>query len=294
MNTVGKSPSERPTIYRNFEVQPVSGALGAEICGIDLSQNLNDEVIADLRKALLDHLVILVRDQKMSPRQLIDFARRFGELEEHDFVKGMDEYPEIIRILREADEKGMNFGGVWHSDVTHQEKPALGSILYAVEVPPLGGDTLFANQYLAYETLSSGMRDLLDGLVAVHTAEGPFGPQGRSNTNWRNMQVETSEKALEQREHPVVRTHPETGRKGLFVNGTFTVRFKNMTRKESRPLLRFLFKHASQEAFTCRFRWQRGSVAFWDNRSLMHYALGDYSGHRREMLRVTISGDRPY
>ncbi|MGY8694405.1 MAG: TauD/TfdA dioxygenase family protein [Verrucomicrobiia bacterium] len=288
------SSSNRPTQYRHFEARPVSGALGTEIAGVDLSQDLSDETIEDLRQALLDHLVIFVRDQKLSPRQQIDFARRFGELEEHDFVKGMAEYPEIIRILREADEKGMNFGGVWHSDVTHQEKPALGSILYALDVPPFGGDTLFANQYLAYETLSLGMREMLDGLTAVHTAEGPFGPQGRSKSNWRNMEVETSEKALEQMEHPVVRTHPETGRKGLFVNGTFTVRFKNMTRKESRSLLRFLFKHASQEAFTCRFRWEPGSVAFWDNRSVMHYALGDYTGHRREMLRVTVSGDRPF
>ncbi len=289
-----ESPGHRNTAYRNFEVAPISGALGAEVQGVDLSQKLADETVEDLRAALLDHLVIFFREQSLTPQQQIDFSRQFGELEEHDFVKGTEEHPEIIRILKEADEKGMNFGGVWHSDVTHQKSPALGSVLYAVEVPPFGGDTLFANQYVAYETLSSGMREMLDGLTAIHTAEGPFGPHGRSLTNWRNMDVETSEKALEQTEHPVVRTHPETGRKGLFINGTFTVRFKNMTRRESMPLLRFLLKHASREAFTCRFRWARGSVAFWDNRSVMHYALNDYTGHRREMLRVTISGDRPY
>lgn len=285
---------ERECAYRNFEAKPVSGALGAEISGIDLSSEASDEAIAEIRQALLDHLVVFFRDQSLTPEQQIAFARRFGELEEHDFVKGMKDFPEIIRILREADENGMNFGGVWHSDVTHQEQPALGSILYGVDVPPYGGDTLFANQYLAYDTLSKGMREMLDELVAVHTAEGPFGPEGRSKTYWKNMEVETSEKALAQMEHPVVRTHPETGRKGLFLNGTFTVRFKNMTRKESMPLLRFLFKHASQEAFTCRFRWQKGSIAFWDNRSVMHYALNDYTGYRREMHRVTIAGDRPY
>jgi taurine dioxygenase len=247
-----------------------------------------------VRQALLDHLVIFFRDQNLEPAQQIAFSRRFGELDEHDFVKGMEGYPELIRLVREADEEGMNFGGVWHSDVTHMECPALGSVLYAVDVPPFGGDTLFANQYLAYETLSPGMKEMLDGLTAIHSAEGPFGPQGRSKSNWKNMQVETSEKALIEVQHPVVRTHPETGRKGLFVNGTFTLRFKGWTGAESEPLLKFLFRHASQEAFTCRFRWQRGSVAFWDNRSVMHFALNDYNGYRREMLRSTIAGDRPY
>jgi len=277
----------------SIQATPIAGALGAEITGVNLAEELSDEVIAQIRQALLDHLVIFFRDQQLTPEQQIAFARRFGSLEEHDFVKGLPEHPEIIRVIREADETSKNFGGNWHSDVTHQECPALGSVLYAVDVPSHGGDTLFANQYLAYESLSPGMKRMLAGLTGVHTARGPFGPEGRSNTNWRNMQVETSEKALEEMEHPVIRTHPETGRKCLFVNKTFTVRFKDMTEEESAPLLDQLFAHASQEPFTCRFKWTKGAVAFWDNRAVLHYALNDYSGHRREMHRVAISGDRP-
>ena len=279
--------------YRHFQAVPISGALGAEIRGVTLSQELTDEVISEIRQALIDHLVIFFRDQNLSPETQIAVARRFGPLEEHDFVRGLADHPQVIRVVREADEKGMNFGGGWHSDVTHQERPALGSLLYAVDVPPFGGDTLFANQYLAYETLSPGMQRMLDGMTAIHTARGPFGPQGRSKTNWRNMQVEVSEKALDEMEHPVVRTHPESGRKALFVNRTFTVRFKDMTEAESRPLLEFLFAHASNERFTCRFHWTRHAAAFWDNRCVLHFALNDYEGYRREMHRVTVSGDRP-
>ena len=277
-----------------LEIQPIAGNCGAEIDGVDLSSNLSDETIQAIRQALLDHLVIFFRGQSLTPENQIAFARRFGPLETHDFVKGMEAYPEIIRVVREADETTMNFGGAWHSDVTHQECPAMGSVLYAIDVPPFGGDTLFANQYLAYETLSSGMKELLGGLSAIHTARGPFSPTGRSKDNWKNMQVETSEKAYEETEHPVIRTHPETGRKMLFVNRTFTVRFKDMTEEESQPLLEYLFRHASHERFTCRFRWTKGAVAFWDNRAVLHHAIGDYSGHRREMHRVAISGDRPY
>ena len=272
---------------------PIAGALGAEITGVNLAEDLSDETIGEIRQALLDYQVIFFRDQELTPEQQIAFARRFGPLEEHEFVKGMPDYPEIIRVVREADETSMNFGGAWHSDVTHQECPALGSVLYAVEVPPVGGDTLFANQHLAYEALSTGMKRMLDGLTAIHSARGPFAPEGRSKSNWKNMQVQTSEKAYDEMEHPVVRTHPETGRKMLFVNRTFTIRFKDMTEQESAPLLEFLFRHASHERFTCRFRWTQGAVAFWDNRAVLHHALGDYSGHRREMHRVAISGDRP-
>ena len=276
-----------------LEITPIAGALGAEISGVSLSVELSEEVIAEIRQALLDHLVIFVRDQQITPEQHLAFSRRFGPLEEHDFVKGLPDHPEIIRVIREADETSLNFGGAWHSDVTHQESPALGSILYAIDVPPAGGDTLFANQYLAYETLSPGMKKMLDGMTAVHTARGPFGPQGRSKANWKNMQVTPSEKALDETVHPVIRTHPETGRKALFVNKTFTVRFSDMTEEESQPLLNYLFQHGHREQFTCRFRWQKNSIAFWDNRAALHFALNDYTGHRREMHRVTVSGDHP-
>jgi taurine dioxygenase len=272
----------------------IAGSLGAEISGVSLAENLSDETVHEIRQALLEHLVVFFRDQTLTPEQQIAFARRFGPLEEHDFVKGMQDYPEIIRVVKEADETTLNFGGAWHSDVTHQQCPALGSVLYAIDVPPYGGDTLFSNQYLAYETLSSGMKEMLDGMIAIHTARGPFAPDGRSKGNWKNMQVETSERAYEEMEHPVIRTHPETGRKLLFVNRTFTTRFKDMTEQESAPLLEYLFRHASQERFTCRFRWTPGAVAFWDNRAVLHYALNDYTGYRREMHRVAISGDRPF
>ena len=274
-------------------IKPIAGALGAEIGGVDLSSELSSDTIQEIRNALLAHLVIFFRDQSLTPQDQIAFARRFGELEQHDFVKGMPEHPEIIRVVREADESTMNFGGTWHCDVTHQECPAMGSVLYGVDVPPAGGDTLFANQYLAFESLSAGMQRMLEGLTAVHTARGPFAPGGRSASNWKNMEVETSEKALNEMEHPVVRTHPETGRKLLFVNRTFTIRFKGMTERESKPLLEQLFQHASHEQFTCRFQWTPGAVAFWDNRAVLHYALNDYAGYRREMRRVAISGDRP-
>lgn len=272
----------------------IAGSLGAEIHGVSLADDLRDETIAEIRQALLENLVVFFRDQDLTPEQQIAFARRFGPLEVHDFVQGMEKYPEIIRVVKEADETTMNFGGAWHADVTHQECPALGSILYALDVPPYGGDTLFSNQYLAYETLSPGMQRMLEGLTAIHSARGPFAPEGRSKNNWKNMKVITSDKAYEETEHPVIRTHPETGRQMLFINRTFTIRFKDMTEQESKPLLEYLFNHASHERFTCRFRWTPGAVAFWDNRAVLHYALNDYTGYRREMHRVAISGDRPY
>ena len=255
---------------------------------------MDDEVIHQIRQALLDNLVIFFRDQGLTPDQQVNFSKRFGSLDEHDFIRGLPEHPEILRLVREADEEGHNFGGGWHSDVTYQAEPSLGSVLYALDVPPVGGDTLFANQYLAYETLSPGMKELLDGLVCIHSAKGIFDPDGISSRHFKNMAMEPGEKANEEVEHPVVRTHPETGRKGLYVNANFSKRFKGMTPEESAPLLKYLFEHGRKEAFTCRFRWQKGSVAFWDNRAVMHQAINDYSGYRREMHRVTISGDKPY
>ena len=285
--------------YSHIEVLPVSGALGAEIQGVNLARPLSDDTFEELHRALLDYLVVFLRGQDMTPRQQIALGKRFGELDIHPYVAGMPDCPEIIHVIREPEDTGFNFGGDWHSDVTFQERPALGSILYAEEVPAYGGDTLFANQYLAYETLSDGMKSLLEGLEALHSASRPYGLHNTRGdrheyaVNTHSMKVRYSEDAERMVAHPVVRTHPETGRKALYVNSAFTHRFQDLTKAESEPLLKFLIQHAARMEFTCRFRWEVGSVAFWDNRCVQHYALNDYAGQRRAMRRVTIAGDRP-
>jgi taurine dioxygenase len=240
--------------YRTFDVRRIAGALGAEVSGVDLGEPLDDAVIAEIRQALLDHQVIFFRDQHLTPEQHLAFGRRFGSLNVHDFVGGMADYPEIIEVRKEADDRGSNFGGAWHSDVTYLEEPALGSILYAREVPDFGGDTLFANMYLAYDALSDGMKRMLDGVTAVHSARRPYGPQSEWFPTQRAMEIRRSNSAQAEVEHPVTRTHPETGRKGLFVNSTFTIRFSDMSEEESTPLLDYLYHHLVRPEFTCRFR----------------------------------------
>jgi len=277
----------------HLEIQPISGALGAEISGVDLSQDLSNEVFDAIHQAFLDYQVIFFRDQKINHEQHKAFGRRFGSLNIHPYVKGMDGHPEIMQIIKEPGDR-LNFGGGWHSDMSFLEEPALGSILYAREVPPYGGDTLWASQYLAYETLSDGMKDMLDGLKAVHTAKGEYSERGASAQKRNSMDVKTAGDDVPSYEHPVVRTHPKTGRKALYINPAFTEKFVGMTRRESLPLLKFLFEHCTQEGFTCRFRWTTDAIAFWDNRCVQHFALNDYQGHRRHMERVTINGDRPF
>lgn len=276
----------------NIEVAPIAGALGAEVSGVNLGQ-LNDAAFAAVRDAFHEHQVLFFRDQEMAPEQHKAFGKRFGSLNIHPYVKGMEGHEEIMEITKEPEDT-LNFGGGWHSDMSFLEEPCLGSVLYAKEVPPFGGDTLFANQYLAYETLSSGMQKMLDGMTAIHSAEREYSTYGHSAQKRSSMSVEQAGDNVPQYEHPVVRTHPETGRKALFINGAFTIKFKDMTRKESLPLIKFLIGHATREPLTCRFRWEKNSVAFWDNRCVQHYALNDYQGHRRRMQRVTINGDRPF
>jgi taurine dioxygenase len=279
---------------RKISVAPISGALGAELSGVDLSGPLSDDLIGDIRAALLQHHVIFFRDQQLTPSQHLAFGRRFGELQVHDFVEGMADNDEILEVRKE-DYETRNFGGGWHTDVSYLERPALGSVLYAREVPEYGGDTMFANQHLAYEALSDGMKRMLEGLTAVHSARRPYGPNAARAHDYgpSSMRFNFTESALAETEHPVVRTHVETGRKSLYVNRTFTIRFKDMTEAESAPLLEFLFRHQVRPEFTCRFRWAAGSLAIWDNRCAQHYAINDYAGQRRIMHRITLAGDRP-
>ncbi|RYF95054.1 MAG: taurine dioxygenase [Caulobacteraceae bacterium] len=268
-------------------VRKVAGALGAELGGVDLSRDLDDGTVAAIRAALNTHQVIFFRDQTLTPEQQLAFGRRFGPLNIHPYVTGMAAHPEVMEIIKEPSDK-TNFGGGWHSDMSFLETPSIGSILYAVETPDFGGDTLFASQAAAYDALSEGLKRTLEGLNAVHSAGREYSAKGSSAQKRASMQVAEAEGLAGEFVHPVVKVHPETGRKALYVNPAFTMNFEGWTRRESKPLLDFLFEHSRQEAFTCRFAWRDGSVAFWDNRQVWHYALNDYPGQRRHMRRVTV------
>jgi len=273
-----------------LDIRPVAGALGAEIGGVDLCQNVSDDTIGEIRQALLDHLVIFFRDQDITPDQHLAFARRFGETMEYPLVKGLEGYPEIMPVVKFENEK-LNFGGLWHSDTTYLDVPPMGSILLARELPPFGGDTEFANMYLAYETLSEGMKKLLQPLKGVSVSNLPkvLSTRAERFKTGAKMAPETVLTAT----HPVVRTHAETGRKLLYVNGAHTIRFEGMSDEESAPLLEYLFEHQTRSEFTCRLRWEPGSIAFWDNSCTQHNPINDYHGHKRVMHRITLAGDKP-
>ena len=282
------------TEYETIRVAPIAGALGAEISGVDLAQPLDPAEIAEIRHAFHDYLVIFFRDQRLDPDTLLAFARHFGPIGRYPFLEDMEGHPGISEIIKEAHDEN-NFGGLWHSDTTYLPTPPLGSLLYARETPPFGGDTQFANMYLAYDALSDGMRRMLDPLRAVYTAalRSAAGTGGRTNATGQTGKGKNTDKMDLTAEHPVVQTHPETGQKALYVNCAHTSHFVGMTRDESAPILDFLFRHLSRPEFTCRFAWCDGSLALWDNRCSQHYALNDYHGHRRLMLRVTIEGTAP-
>ena len=270
-----------------LEVNRIAGAIGAEIGGVDLAEDLPDEIIAEIRAALIEHQVVFFRNQRLTPAQQVRLGRRFGPLNIHPYVAGMAEHPEVMEIIKEPEDR-VNFGGGWHSDMSFLPVPSIGSILYAVEVPDYGGDTLFASQVAAYEALSPGLKRTLEGLSAVHSAAREYSAKGHSAQKRKSMSVVEAEGAAGEHVHPVVLVHPESGRKALYVNPAFTVRFDGWSTRESRPLLDFLFQHCRYEAFTCRFAWRPGSAAFWDNRQVWHFALNDYPGQRRHMRRVTV------
>ncbi|MFM9938411.1 MAG: TauD/TfdA dioxygenase family protein [Hyphomicrobiaceae bacterium] len=275
-----------------IEVRPIAGTIGAEIHGVDISENLSDGTIADIRKALNDHCVIFFREQTLDVPQHKAFARRFGDIFIHPNYKGTQADPEIVEIRREPGDKKI-VGEEWHADTTMVAEPPMGAILYALDVPPYGGDTIFASQYAAYDALSDGMKKLIGGLKAYHSDRKVAGPQANMNASRSTKVREDAEWRETVSLHPVVVTHPETKRKLLYVNHSYTTHFEGLTPAESKPLLDFLLEHGHRPEFTCRFRWEKGSVTFWDNRSCKHLAVHDAGPYRRHMRRIQVSGTRP-
>lgn len=280
--------------YKEIELKPVAGNIGAEIHGVDLSRPLSDSVFTEIHQALLDNCVIFFRDQKITPEQQIAFAARFGELQVHPYIPTLEGYPEIIELRSKDDgPAAMSYqSNKWHTDMTYTPDPPLGCVLYGKEVPPAGGDTMFLNLYHAFDTLSPTMQAFVSTLTAVHdiTASMPADFMAQS---WAPKQLESLHKKTPPVQHPVVRTHPETGKKCLFVNSNFTSHIKDLSRTESDALLHMLYEHIAKPENVCRFNWETNSIAFWDNRCTQHYAVNDYHA-LRVMHRVTVCGDHPY
>lgn len=283
--------------YDTISAKPIAGSLGAEIEGVDLSKPLSNHQADEVYRAFLDHKVVFLRGQSLEPAQQVAAAKLFGDPYQIPFVAPMDGYPEIIEITREAGDAGKhNFGSGWHSDMSFQPKPPKGSMLYTVEIPPYGGDTMWVNMEAAYDALSPGLKAMLDAMKVMHSAKRSYGSGGTFSNNANQtgtMKVGADESGDGEIAHPLVRRHPETGNKSLFINEVYAVRLENMTTEESKPLLGMLMAHCLKPEFSCRFRWSAGTVAVWDNRCLMHYAIGDYDGHRRVARRVTLAGDAP-
>jgi len=276
-------------------VARVAGACGAIVSDVDLAAGLSDAAVAEVRRALLDHQVIFFRDQRLDPEQLVAFSHRFGPPSPVPFVQPIPEHPEVIAVVREASEThGYTFGGLWHSDFSFLPAPPFASILHALEVPPYGGDTIFASQTLAYSTLSAGMQAMLDGLTGVHSAVNAYSPKMQSvHDSFRGMSVQTDDSATQTQRHPVVRVHGETDQPALFVNAQYTIGLHGFASHEAKPLLDLLFAHSTRTEYTCRWQWRVGDVAMWDNRAVQHMAMADFTGHRRAMHRTTVAGEEP-
>lgn len=284
--------------YERITVKPLAGALGAEIGGVDLN-NLDDATFNELYQAWLEHLVVFLRDQDITPQQQVAFAKRFGDIHLHPFMKSMDEHPEILEIVKEEGDT-YTFGSVWHTDQMFNPKPAKATILYARETPDAGGDTMFANMYIAYDQLSEPMKEMLANVRTWNVGARGAGRETRSRSGRYEGNKKMSEKIQKPPEdvvteaaHPLFRTHPETGKKALYV-GSHSKTLHGFKADEAEPLLSYLLEHSVQPEMTCRFRWEPGSMAIWDNRCTQHRALGDYAGKRRRMHRITIAGDAPY
>jgi taurine dioxygenase len=278
--------------YKTIIATPVSRELGAEISGVNIAAGISDQQFSEIRQAFCDYGVIFFRGQDITPDQHIEFAQRWGEINVNRFFQPVDTHPVIAEVRKEAHQK-KNIGAAWHTDHSYDQIPAMGSILYAREVPSLGGDTLFSSMYAAYEALSDSLKKVLRGLRAEHSSRHSFGEQAYVVTDMNDLggRLGNTAKAIQDAVHPVVIRHPLSGRPALYVNGEFTVKFEGWSKQESQPLLDFLYQHARQNEFTCRFQWQKGSMAIWDNRATQHCALNDYQGELRLMHRITIEGE---
>jgi len=276
-----------------MQISPLAGALGAEITGVDLLK-LDAKGWQDIQRAFLQYAVLAIRGQQLEPADIMRVSAKFGEPCHYPFVTGMDGFPFIFEVVKEPEET-KNFGGAWHSDTSYLKQPPLATLLYAVETPSHGGDTLFANTAAAYDALSDGLRKVLDTLVGVNSAELKYGG-GRSAMHRKigGMKVHDTDNADQYvSEHPVVRTHPDTGRKALYASRSHTTHFKGMTEEESAPLLNYLSQHQTRPEFTCRVRWAPGTLTVWDNRCTQHNAVNDYHGQRRRMRRLTVGAQTP-
>jgi taurine dioxygenase len=275
--------------YNQIRVIPVTTQVGAEISGVDLASPLDEPVTSEIGRALGEHGVVFFRDQHLTPEQHIAFASLFGAINVNRFFATAPGYPMIAEVRKEPEQQ-RNIGNGWHTDHSYDEVPALGSMLYAREVPKTGGDTLFASMYAAHDALSDGLKSTLEKMKAFHSSRHVFGPSAADRRGDLNGRIRNAELATQDAVHPVIIRHPDSGRKALYVNPGFTVRFDGWTEEESRPLLDYLYRHAVRPEFTCRFQWREGSVAFWDNRATWHFAVNDYHGERRLLHRITIEG----
>lgn len=273
-----------------MQVTPLTARIGAIVTGVDLAQGLNDAIVSELRSHWLQHQVIIIRDQRMSPELLLEFATCLGEPDTYPFLSGLPGFPQVTEVLKKEDET-VNFGGVWHTDTIYQQCPPMATLLYALEIPPYGGDTLFASQYAAYASLSGGLVDTLSGMSAISRA----GNKAVAATRAARIEEQGTGVAAEalSAEHPVLRMHPETGRHSLYVSPAHTTQFADWSEDESAALLQCLFAAQIRHEWCCRHQWRAGDLALWDNRCTLHYPVNDYHGHRRLLHRVTLKGDRP-
>jgi taurine dioxygenase len=286
--------AEHQSTHSPLRVERIAGALGAEVLGLDCSKVLSGAQVGALRRALIDHLVVSLPGQAMSLDDLERLTDQLGGRAVTPFVKPLPDRPYVIRVLKERADK-LNFANAWHSDLTYLAEPPSFTLLYAQDVPEFGGDTLFQNQYLAYETLSDGLKQTLRGLRAVHSAGAAYGTGGYLDQVKHQMStaIDPSAEAFKEVAHPIVVAHPESGKPALYVNPVYTVRIEGWSHGESQALLQYLYRHATNENLTCRVRWAKGTLTIWDNRATQHNALNDYAGQRREMFRTSVAGAAP-